>query len=231
MIVAGVRPPTLLAQLPIIGAALAVTLLLILLIGSFYLGFMVRVMSRDPVMPAYTDPLLMFSNGIRYTIVYLFYFMVPMLVVLGTIVIAFWPIISFSETHTAAPQMQMILTLLAGLGFAFLLAIIMSVFWITGVVRFARTGSVPEAFRAGEILATIGRTGWGSYLIALCILGVSLIAFNIALFIVQTILGMIPLVGFVFVLMMLLIQIILGPFIAIFVHRYFSLVYDCAETA
>lgn len=233
MIVAGIRPETMMAQLPLLAAGVAVTFLLILLFISFYQGFMIPVMQKDPVMPAFPDPWLLFSNGVRYTIIEILYFLIPILLVLGTFVFALMPVISSAETaaHSAAPPMELVLAMLAGFTLAFLSAIILYLFWVTGIVRFARTGSLPEAFNFSEILATIGKIGWGFYLIALIILAILLFVFGMIMFVIQTILGIIPIIGVIFMLVMLLIQIVLGPFISIFMHRYFSLLYDCAEPA
>jgi hypothetical protein len=231
MIAAGIRPETMMSQLPLIAAGLAVTFLLILLISSFYQGFMIPVMNKEAEIPAFPDPWILFGNGIRYTIVYLVYFIIPILLVLGTIVLALLPVINSPATHTAAPQLELVLTMLAGFTLAFLSAVVLYLFWVTGIVRFARTGSLPEAFSFTGILGTIRRIGWGFYCLALVILAILLFIFGIAMFVIQTILGIIPVIGFVFVLVMLLVQIVLGPFITIFMHRYFSLLYDCAEPA
>ncbi|OPX63799.1 MULTISPECIES: DUF4013 domain-containing protein [unclassified Methanoregula] len=231
MILAGVRGDTLMAQLPLIAAGLAVMFLLILLLSSFYEGFMVHVMNKDPELPAFPDPWLLFGSGIRYTVIYFLYFLIPMLLVLATIAAAVLPLVNGPSTNTTATQMEMMLTMLGGFALAFLSAVILSLFWIIGIVRFARTGSVSEAFNFSGILSTIGRIGWGFYIMALLILAILLIVFNVVVFVIQTILGIIPLIGVVFTLIMLLIQVILGPFIAIFIHRYFSILYDCAEPA
>jgi hypothetical protein len=53
-----------------------------------------------------------------------------------------------------------------------LLAIILSVFSFIGVVRFARTESIGEAFHFSAILARIGRIGWINYIIALLVITV-----------------------------------------------------------
>lgn len=231
MIVAGIRGDTLMSNIPLLAGGFAVLFLLIVLISSFYQGFMVPVMNKDAGLPAFPDPGVLFSNGIRYTIICLLYFLIPMLLVLGSIVFAILPIINSPATYTPDPRMETILIMLAGFALAFLSAVVLSLLWITGIVRFARTGSFAEAFNFKEILATISRIGWVFYCIALLILAILLFIFGTAMFVIQTILGIVPLIGFVFVLVMLLVQIVLGPFIAVFTHRYFSLLYDCAGTA
>ena len=57
-----------------------------------------------------------------------------------------------------------------------------------GVIRFARTGSMGEAFNFSAILATIGRIGWLSYIFALIIM-------IIIIGIVEAICSAIPFIG------------------------------------
>jgi len=231
MIAAGIRPESLLSQLPLLAAGLAVTFLLILLVTSFYYGFMIPVMYKEAEMPAFPDPWILFSNGIRYLIIELLYFIIPVILVLVTIVFTLLPVINSPATHMAAPRLDLVLIMLAGFTLAFLSALVLYLFWVTGIVRFARTGSLPEAFNFTGILGTIRRIGWGFYCLSLVILAILLFIFGFAMFVIQTILGIIPVIGFIFMLIVLLVQIVLGPFITIFMHRYFSLLYDCAEPA
>ena len=67
-------------------------------------------------------------------------------------------------------QMAAIGTMLVGLLVVFVLAIIIALFEMIGIVRFARTGSIGEAFNFSAILATIGKIGWVPYIIALVVL-------------------------------------------------------------
>jgi hypothetical protein len=81
-----------------------------------------------------------------------------------------------------------------------------------GSVRFARTGSMGEAFNFSAILAHIGKIGWLSYIFALIVL--ALVAFVVAV-----ILSVIPVIGQILLF-------ILSPAISIFAARYVTLVYD-----
>jgi hypothetical protein len=94
---------------------------------------------------------------------------------------------------------------------------ILGLFAIIGIIRFARTGKMGEAFNFGAILAHIGRIGWGPYII-------SLIALIVVVAIVAGILSLIPIVGRILVF-------ILAPVIAIFEARYLALLYDSAGPA
>ena len=94
---------------------------------------------------------------------------------------------------------------------------ILALFAIIGVIRFARTGTMEEAFNFNAILATIGKIGWVSYII-------SLIVLVVVVAIVTGILSMIPFIGGILVF-------ILFPVIAIFEARYLALLYDSAGPA
>jgi len=74
-----------------------------------------------------------------------------------------------------------------------------------------------EAFNFGEIFATIGKIGWGTYILALIIL---VVIFAI----IYVVLGLIPIVGAI-------IEFIIGPFLMVFAARYICQLYDSAGTA
>ena len=93
-------------------------------------------------------------------------------------------------------------------------AIIIGLFEATAWVRFARTGSIGEAFNFGAILAHIGKIGWGSYILALIVL-------VLIVGIIEVIISAIPAVGGILL-------IILAPAILLFWSRYLSLLYDSA---
>jgi hypothetical protein len=93
------------------------------------------------------------------------------------------------------------------------------IFTSIGVIRFARTGSMGEAFNIREILTTIGKIG-GTYLISLIILFVVLIVVETVI----TILGMTPVLG-------MIIQLVFIAPVLIFEARYLCRVYDAASAA
>jgi hypothetical protein len=84
-----------------------------------------------------------------------------------------------------------------------------------GCVRFARTGSMLEAFRISALTATIQTIGWGAYILALIIVAVLLVLFGLVI----ALLALIPLVGWA-------IQLVLEPLVQIFSARYIARVYD-----
>lgn len=104
--------------------------------------------------------------------------------------------------------------MLVGFLLFFIVAFITGLLATIGVIRFARTGSMGEAFNFGAILETIGKIGWVNYIIALIIIG-------IIIGIIEFILMAIPYVG-------TLILFIIVPPLVLWHSRYVCLIYDSA---
>lgn len=123
---------------------------------------------------------------------------------------------NYFTTHTSE-LMPLFAMFMVGLLIAFIVAIIIALFSTIGFVRMARTERFGEAFNFGAILETIGKIGWGSYIIALIILFIvaGIIAF------VLNLISMIPFIG-------LILWLILIPFLIIFEARYICMVYESA---
>lgn len=98
-----------------------------------------------------------------------------------------------------------------------IIGILTMIFSTIGIIRFARTGSMGEAFNFKEILATIAKIGWVSYILALVVL-------MVVIEIIISILGMIPVLG-------IIINIVLIAPVMLFEARYLCQVYDAAGTA
>jgi hypothetical protein len=153
----------------------------------------------------------MFIEGIKMFIIY-FVYMIPVIIV-GI----------FTAASSAAAFLSGDFSAVAAggafIGFIvmILLALAIMLFSIIGIIRFARTDAIGEAFNIGAIMETIGRIGWGSYIINLIVLYVVMF---IASFIIG-ILASIPLIGWILYLFAL-------PAITIFVARYLTLLYESA---
>jgi signal transduction histidine kinase len=105
---------------------------------------------------------------------------------------------------------------------AVILAIVITVLSFIGIVRFARTNSISEAFNISAIIAHIRRIGWINYIIAL-------ITISVIGYIFGTILNFfsyIPIIG-IFVELFLT-GIFYVPFI-LFSARFSALVYNTGE--
>jgi len=184
-----------------------------ILLGLPLMGYIMKVLRGEKPAPEVTDWGTLFIDGIKYLIVVIIW-MIPVIIV-EAIVMGAGLLGAMSGDPTAA--MAAIGTMMIGLLVVFVLAIIIALFAMIGVVRFARTGSIGEAFNFSAILATIGKIGWVPYIIALVVLCVVGIIFGI----VVAILMMIPILGW------LLYLCLISPW-AIFVARYICQLYDSA---
>jgi hypothetical protein len=180
------------------------------------MGYTLRVLRGEKPAPEVTGWGTLFVDGIKYFIVALVWAL-PCIIILVLTLGSF--IAAIASGNTAA-----VLGFIGGaiLGFIVFLvvAIITGLLATIGIVRFARTGSMGEAFNFGEILATIGKIGWGNYIIAFIVLAV--VQFVIAL--ILSIFGIIPMLD-------LLVELIFLAPISIFEARYVCQLYDAAGSA
>ena len=105
---------------------------------------------------------------------------------------------------------------------AVILAIVITIFSFLGVVRFARTRSISEAFNFSAILAHIGRIGWMNYIIALITITIIGYIFSMIL----NFFSLIPVIG-IFIELIIM-GILYVPFI-LFSARFSSCIYDTGE--
>jgi hypothetical protein len=184
-----------------------------ILLGLPLMGYVMKILRGEKPAPEVEDWGTLFIDGIKYLIVGLIY-AIPIIIVEVILMV-----IGFGAAMTGDPTAAMaaIGTLLIGLLVILVLAIIIGLFACIGIVRFARTGSIGEAFNFSAILATIGKIGWVPYIIALVVLIVCYVIFGI----VMAILMMIPVLGFILYLCFI------SP-MAIFVARYVCQLYDSA---
>jgi hypothetical protein len=176
------------------------------------MGYSLRIYRGAKPSPDVDDWGTLFIDGIKYFIIGLIY-AIPLIIIM---VIAVAPIIAAAVSGDTSYVMAAIGTFLIGLVVFFIVAIIIGLVANIGIVRFARTGSIGEAFNFGAILATIGKIGWLNYIIALIVMGV-------LIRIVEIICNLIPYVGLVLLFLIL-------PFLTLFQARYVCMLYDSAGT-
>jgi hypothetical protein len=192
------------------------------------LGYSLRVLRGEKPAPEVTDWGTLFVDGIKYVIVSLIW-AIPAIIIfvvtLGAGVLALLsdPAVMNSAGNVSlsvnpATVMGIIGGMFVGLVIFLIVVIITWIFATIGIIRFARTGSMGEAFNFGEILATIKKIGWVSYIIALIVLIIVMVVFEI----ISSLLGMIPYVGIIFEL------VLIAP-ITLFESRYLCQVYDAAS--
>ncbi|NMB80011.1 MAG: DUF4013 domain-containing protein [Methanomicrobiales archaeon] len=184
-----------------------------ILLGIPLAGYCLKVLRGEKPAPEVNDWGTLFIDGIKAIIVYLIY-AIPIIIVYAILlVVGFGAMMTGDPTAAAAGVGIMLIGMLV----VIVLAIIIAVFEIIGMVRFARTGSIGEAFNFGAILATIAKIGWVPYIIALVVLIVCGIIYGI----IVSILMMIPILG------ILLYLCLIAPW-SLLCARYICQLYDSA---
>jgi hypothetical protein len=213
-------------------------LLLCLFVFPLILGYIVRIYRGEKPAPGPGQWGNLFVDGLKLLLVHLIYW-APVILL---IIIAFIPLIStlitsgaFSQDFSSMSDSQserwmsshpeilasaglMILLLLV----AVILAIIITFFSFLGVVRFARTRSISEAFNFSALLAHIGRIGWINYILALIVITIIGFLFSMIL----NLFSLVPVIGSLIGLMVMVIFYV--PFL-IFSSRFSALVYETGE--
>jgi len=184
-----------------------------ILLGIPLAGYCLKVLRGEKPAPEVADWGTLFVDGIKTIIVMLIY-AIPIIIVE---VLMIGSVMTGALSGDPNVMMAAIGAMLIGFVVVFILAIIIALFEMIGVVRFARTGSIGEAFNFSAILATIGKIGWVTYIIALIVYIIVAVIFGI----IVTILMMIPILGIILYLCLI-------PPFALLATRYFCLVYDSA---
>ena len=171
-------------------------------------GYRVEVYRGKKPAPEPTNWGGLFVDGIKLLVIEIIY-LIPVFIVLfifiGTGVL-------LAMRGSPGAILAGIGSIAAGLLITLIVALIVILFMAMGAVRFARTGKMGEAFNFHAILEKIGKIGWGTYI-------VSLIVIAIVAGIIAIILSVIPVIGWLLLL-------IVDPALVIFVARYITLLYD-----
>jgi len=203
------------AQEGLVGKWMKWLLLLVatILLSLPLLGYSLKILRGEKPSPEVNDWGTLFIDGIKYVVILIIYF-IP-LIIIGVISIV--PLGLAILGGQPAAILAAIGAALVGFVVFVIVAIFIALIACIGVIRFARTGSMGEAFNFGAILATIGRIGWLSYIFALIIM-------IIIIGIVEAIGSAIPFIG-------QLLLFLITPFIVMFEARYICQVYDSAGPA
>lgn len=177
------------------------------------LGYLVKVLRGDKPAPEVAGWGTLFIDGIKLFIISLIW-AIPCLIIF----FFFGSLIGGVLMEGNPSAMIAALTgALIYLVLFFIVAIITMLLSLIGAIRFARTGSMGEAFNFGAILETIGKIGWGTYIVALIVL----VIVQFVIGIVLSIIAMIPVLGAI-------IQFVLFAPLVIFEYRYICQIYDAA---
>lgn len=180
------------------------------------LGYSVKILRGENPAPEVTDWVALIIDGIKYLIITLIYALpslIILFVTLGSVIIA---LASGNTSEVIAGIGGMLL----GFVLFLIVAIICGLFGTMGVIRFARTGSMGEAFNFVEIKETIGKIGWVPYIVALVIMGI----IQVIIAVILSAITIVPVLG-------LLIELLLIAPLTLFEARYLALVFESAGTA
>ena len=214
-------------------------LILSMIIFPLIMGYIVRIYRGEHPAPEPEHWGSLFVDGLKLLVVQVIY-LAPVILLF---ILAFIPMIStlatsgvFSQEFASMTDSQserwldshpeLISELLFAGGFmalliviAIILAIIITLFSFLGMVRFARSDSISEAFNFPEILAHIRRIGWINYVIAL--ITITIIGFIFSM--ILNFFSIIPVIGPVVGLIVMVVLYV--PFL-LFSGRFSALVYD-----
>ncbi|PKL60648.1 MAG: hypothetical protein CVV33_01605 [Methanomicrobiales archaeon HGW-Methanomicrobiales-4] len=185
-----------------------IVLIISTIIFPLIYGYTLRVMKGINPAPEAENFLDLFIDGIKMIVISFVYMIIPFIIFFASAGAAVIGLIGKNDSIS----LGMLGAAAGGMLIFIIVAFIFGLFATIGMIRFARTDSMGEAFNISEIMAIIARIGWLNYILALIVLW-------IVLCVIQVILSVIPIIGWV-------ILFIISPFLAIVSSRYFSNLYD-----
>jgi hypothetical protein len=192
-----------------------ILLIISMIIFPLILGYLMEIYRGKKPAPELANWCKLFIDGIKLFIVGLIYAIPVILVILISYVLFVAQGPPRLVAGTPSAFMSSAGSVLAGL--VLMVIVLIIVVLPAGVIRFARTDKMGEAFNFSAILAQIGRIGWGSYIFSLIVI---LVVVGIITFILQ----MIPVVG-------MILRVIIYPAVLILMGRFLTLLYDSAAPA
>lgn len=196
-------------------------LLISTIIFPLIYGYSVRVMSGTKPAPEPEGWIGLFIDGIKLIVISLVY-TIPVFLLAAVSLLAYFIPVSMTTipgtgTSSGLGPETGILVLLALLIVFVVLAIVIGILSTFAMVRFSRTGKMGEAFRVRALFAHIGKIGWLNTFIALLVM-------EIVIMIVGFVLMLIPLIGW-------LLLILLIPAFIIFSARYVALLHESGPSS
>ena len=192
-----------------------ILLILSCLVFPLYLGYVIRIYRGAKQSPQLDNWGSMFIDGIRLFIIGLIYSL-PVLILSFMLFESANMIRSSVNPGTIG---GLIIAILVGAIILVIVAISILLIIMMAGVRFARTGTIGEAFNFGAILTHIGKIGWMTYIIALLMILIALVNVIIICLIMNMV---IPYTGIILFLILL-------PFLSLFSPRYITLLYESAD--
>lgn len=148
------------------------------LVCNFFIsGYVVRLLKGDPVPAEFDNWPQLFLDGIKFNVIPLVWILVPSVLALIQYTIATGGLLPGNEWGTALGSVLIFVLLVIQLVIFFIAV----QYGIIGAIRFARTGSLREAFNLKAIMITTTRIGIVNYFIALGIIAVIWLVFSYTL--------------------------------------------------
>jgi hypothetical protein len=183
-----------------------------------FTGYIVRVWSGADPAPEVDEWGKLFVDGWKVNIITLVYFIIPFIIFLVLAGFSMIPILiggAMDPNSMGAGVAATLAGVFASLVIVLIIAFILALFYVIGVIRFAKTGEMGEAFNFKAILSHIGSIGWIQYILSLIVLVIVLFVIGLVLGLIQVI----PILGFIIILFV-------GPVVEIFSAKYVALLYE-----
>jgi hypothetical protein len=148
-----------------------------ILCNFFISGYIVRLLEGDPVPPEFDNLPGLGLVGIKVQVIPLVWILVPSVLALIEYNVASGGLLPASPWGTTLGSILILILLAIQLVILFIAV----QYGIVGAIRFARTGSVLEAFSLRAIYATLRRIGIVNYYLALGIIIIVYVAFSFGL--------------------------------------------------
>jgi hypothetical protein len=138
-------------------------------------GYFVHIFRGGDEAPELDDWWGLFVDGVLISFVGILYMLIPLALLVASVAVGLYDGVLLGAVLA---MLSLVLLFFCGL------------IGIAGCIRFARTGSVKEAFHIPAVMQTIGEVGWGRYLL-------SYLIFLFICFIIDLVLVIFPVVGMV----------------------------------
>ncbi|MCX6693654.1 MAG: DUF4013 domain-containing protein [Methanomicrobiales archaeon] len=197
------------------------------IIFPFMMGYMMEIFRGKSPAPELEKWGKLFIDGLKIFFATLIY-MIPVIIVgilmFGITLIDFLSKLPAESRNnpqylTLHPEIVMgvLPVIIVGLMVVIIIAVILSLIMTIGFIRMARTDRFREAFNFSAIFSTIGKIGWGGYILAMIIFWIISVIISL---IFQLILQ-IPMIGWLIVL-------VANVLFILFEARYLTLIYQSA---
>lgn len=210
-------------------------LALFILIFPLCLGYLVRVLQGITPAPEPAEYTRLFVDGIMVFVIYIIYSIVINLILIIGVIFGMagllplflnWGYYNYTDFMLNSTFIISIVVFL----FFFILSLIVCLIAYLGIVRFAKTGVIEEAFHIREILAIIRKIGWIRYIGALILLFIVCICTMIPFLIIGAVIYAVSLkesMGLIIAVLIIdILALVAMPFPTLMAGRFMSLLYN-----